>query len=938
MSSRLPRKATNDYRICGAFLAAFIASGAVAGTVLLTRAPGMSLRPKSAIARALDLVSLVSGGREKKNDRRLAADSTEQTRASKTILEDATSTGTGNGSESNPGIITNHASGVRRLGWSEIGTSSLSAASTYSGAITPSSGSLLLSSASTGGGGAGARGSSGSSLAALAVDGDISWTGLTSTAWGTSTNWSPTGVPTGADNAVFNSTFSNQPSLGTTNRTIGGIWMTNGVGQNVTISGSATLTINGNTIPQIGGTPGLGILVDNTSSFTLTISAPLKLGNNQTWTNVSGNLLTISGPVDLNKQSLTIDGSGNTTITGAISSSGSPSLVKNGSGTLTLTGANTYAGTTTVNGGILLVNNTSGSANGSSAITVNNGGTLAGTGTVNGTVIVNAGGTISPGIAVNSPGILSMGPAGALTLQPGSNFLVDINGLTAGTGYDQLRLKNFPTISGSNLVITVGTTLNVGDKFFILLNGTGQSIVGQFAQGTSTTQSGYTFSIDYFANGDKGAKGNDILLTVTGVPEPSTWIGGALAVAALAFMQRRHLARCAKRLRWCRGGCPQLQISGLRVRTRAATLLAVAFFLLFAMGNAKAADLKEARVTQIVQDVRLLESNASPRPASVNDSVRQGTAVRTGTESRAELTFTDQTLTRLGANTVFNFGAEARTVDLSSGAVLIYVPKNAGGAKIRAGAATAAVTGTTVTVEYDPRPPGAIKYTVLEGSMCIRLNGQAVPIFAGQQLIFSPNATSLPEPASVDLKRLLETSQLTAGSTRPLPSAGLIAGEARHQREVQALIDNLVRAVGLAGVASAKDASTSTFINAYSSVVIRAKNEELCMYAIAAVTLRPDLIGEILVATRKSRKGEPRFTCECLERIIRAAIAADSKAAGTIVQAALYAEPDARDCIGGAAHAADPCQQGTNNLVVPSQTDTINPSNLQSEETVSPEQ
>ena len=110
------------------------------------------------------------------------------------------------------------------------------------------------------------------------------------------------------------------------------------------------------------------------------------------------------------------------------------------------------------------------------------------------------------------------------------------------------------------------------------------------------------------------------------------------------------------------------------------------------------------------------------------------------------------------------------------------------------------------------------------------------------------------------------------------------------------------------------------------------------MYAIAAVTLRPDLIGEILVATRKSRKGEPRFTCECIERIIRAAIAADSKAAGTIVQAALYAEPDARDCIGGAAHAADPCQQGTNNLVVPSQTDTINPSNLQSEETVSPEQ
>jgi hypothetical protein len=32
----------------------------------------------------------------------------------------------------------------------------------------------------------------------------------------------------------------------------------------------------------------------------------------------------------------------------------------------------------------------------------------------------------------------------------------------------------------------------------------------------------------------------------------------------------------------------------------------------------------------------------------------EGTAVRTGLESRAELTFTDQTLARLGANTVFS--------------------------------------------------------------------------------------------------------------------------------------------------------------------------------------------------------------------------------------------------------------------------------------------
>jgi hypothetical protein len=35
-----------------------------------------------------------------------------------------------------------------------------------------------------------------------------------------------------------------------------------------------------------------------------------------------------------------------------------------------------------------------------------------------------------------------------------------------------------------------------------------------------------------------------------------------------------------------------------------------------------ASDLKEAKVTQIIEEVRLLQSNASPRPAVVNDSVR----------------------------------------------------------------------------------------------------------------------------------------------------------------------------------------------------------------------------------------------------------------------------------------------------------------------------
>src|SRR6266481_436419 len=117
---------------------------------------------------------------------------------------------------------------------------------------------------------------------------DRHWTGTTNTTWSTSTNWDTAPPGGSSDNAVFNSTFINQPNLAAST-TVGGLWMTTGIGQNVTISGS-TLTLQGNTI---NGTAGLGILIDNANAFTLTINAPLTLGAAQTWRNNSANLLTV---------------------------------------------------------------------------------------------------------------------------------------------------------------------------------------------------------------------------------------------------------------------------------------------------------------------------------------------------------------------------------------------------------------------------------------------------------------------------------------------------------------------------------------------------------------------------------------------------------------------------------------------------------------------
>jgi hypothetical protein len=124
------------------------------------------------------------------------------------------------------------------------------------------------------------------------------------------------------------------------------------------------------------------------------------------------------------------------------------------------------------------------------------------------------------------------------------------------------------------------------------------------------------------------------------------------------------------------------------------TIATLAFALASGLPNEVSADdLKEAKVTQVIQDVRVLPSNASSRPAAVNEDVRQGTAVQTGAQSRSELTFKDKTITRLGEKSTFSVGESPRSIDIGSGQFLLYAPKKAGGAKVKIGPVTAAITG-----------------------------------------------------------------------------------------------------------------------------------------------------------------------------------------------------------------------------------------------------
>jgi hypothetical protein len=195
------------------------------------------------------------------------------------------------------------------------------------------------------------------------------------------------------------------------------------------------------------------------------------------------------------------------------------------------------------------------------------------------------------------------------------------------------------------------------------------------------------------------------------------------------------------------------------------------------------AERKHARVTEVIHDVHLLAAQTAARPAVVNDAVSEGTAVRTGNESRAELTFADQTITRLGANTVFSFGAAARTYDLGSGAILMTAPRDAGTVKISAGVATCAVSGFTGIWESHSKFWN--KVLILEGNSDVWLKKNPDDhrhMHSRQILVFPPNANVLPQPQEFDVCKVINNGLLITGFLRQLPSWPQLVAECDAQR------------------------------------------------------------------------------------------------------------------------------------------------------------
>jgi len=220
-----------------------------------------------------------------------------------------------------------------------------------------------------------------------------------------------------------------------------------------------------------------------------------------------------------------------------------------------------------------------------------------------------------------------------------------------------------------------------------------------------------------------------------------------------------------------------------------------------------AAQRKEARVTQVIRDVNLLAPHVAARPAHLNENVADGSAVHTGANSRAEFTFADLTITRVGANSIFTFDQAGRNIDVESGAILLRAPKGSGGARIRSSSLTIGITGTTVMFEFRPR--NYTKLIVLEGSTQAWLTkhpGKKITVHAGQMLVVKPDATYLPQPVVIDQGLVLRSAILIT-EFPPLPSLDLMRSVADNQKKSGGSLFNPF--IDLTGM-GARDVNAST--------------------------------------------------------------------------------------------------------------------------------
>ena len=211
------------------------------------------------------------------------------------------------------------------------------------------------------------------------------------------------------------------------------------------------------------------------------------------------------------------------------------------------------------------------------------------------------------------------------------------------------------------------------------------------------------------------------------------------------------------------------------------TLICALLGASFNIGSA--ASFTESTLTEIIKEVNIVPATTlASSPATLNQVVKAPDMVRTGAASRAELTAPDNTITRVGANTVFSFDTKERVLNLEKGSLLFHSPRGIGGGTIKSGGATAAVLGTTLVVSATPE--GGFKVILLEGRGSVVLpNGRRAGLHAGQMVYVLPGDKGFSGVLEINLAKLVAGSLLLTGFSHELPSAQLIKEAVNAQNQ-----------------------------------------------------------------------------------------------------------------------------------------------------------
>lgn len=323
----------------------------------------------------------------------------------------------------------------------------------------------------------------------------------------------------------FTKTGSGVLNLSGANFYSGGTTLSSGT---INLSGSGTLGATTNALTVNGGTLNLG-------------------GTNQTVGALNGTGGTIN--TSTGSSTLTVgNGGGSGSFAGSITNTGTVALTKTGSGAQTLTNNNSYTGPTIIDGGTLELKNTGGvpALTGTSSVAVNNGGTLLfsannqlnqalppdiSLGSGSGTAKIDAG-----GFSQGGPGTAGNAGLGALTLN--SNATIDLT----STSVLHFADSTGQTWTGTLSILNWSGTPTTGGGLEQLLFGTGGILPG--VDPTQLAQIQFVDPVGFAAGTYSAIHAttnlNEIVPGVP-IPEPSTWIGGALALAALGFTQRKRL-------------------------------------------------------------------------------------------------------------------------------------------------------------------------------------------------------------------------------------------------------------------------------------------------------------------------------------------------------------------------------------------------------------